>query len=148
MHDANFGRRLIEPGADLHDTAGIARHHHRCPSAENVFDFPFPQSLSHRRLSEVISPCAAAADIGFRKFYIVRTRHSADELPRLQGDPLGMREVAGIVIGNQIATRTELLIREPVCPQEFGQILDPRTEFLAGSVAGIVFEKVSVFFEC
>ena len=53
-----------------------------------------------RRLGDIINPGAPAAPVGLGEFDEFQTRDEFKEVPRLLGDLLAMRQVAGVVVSD------------------------------------------------
>src|ERR1700693_154627 len=67
---------------------------------EDVHDLPCPDLVGAFRLDQVVDSSAAAALIAVGNLHELKLRNSAKELPRRRTNPLGMREVTGVVIGD------------------------------------------------
>ena len=155
MHRANIlCARFGESGLDLEEAARVGGHHDSGAGPEDILDLASLQTFRHVRFGQVVAAGAPATNIGFGQFDERVADGCLDQLAGFPSDPLGMREVACIVVGHTAGTRGIARTAGGFCDgffqdEEFGQVHHVSAELLgAGGPGGIVGEQVTVFFEC
>ena len=105
---------------DLQYATGIRRDDGVSVCAGDVPDFTLLKAFGHFRFGKVVAAGAAAADVRFGEFDVIRSRHGFDQVAWLFGDALRMREMTGIVIGDSIGPGAKFLVQKAVGNEEFG----------------------------
>ena len=113
------------------------------PVARRFAAFRLTELGGRFRLEQVVDACGAAADLPLGRLDQLEPRNRAEERPRLGPEGLGVREVAGVVIGD---SQRERVPRRPRLPrQELRDVADlgREGEGALGPV-GVVVEEVPV----
>src|SRR5437867_4057479 len=100
MRGAQLLAALSQDLLDLQRAARIRACQQIRVRGEDVQDLPCTDLVGAFRLDQVVDPGAAAALIAVGYLHELKLRDTAKELPRSRTNPLGMREVTGVVIGD------------------------------------------------
>src|SRR5947207_2658432 len=100
MRGAQFPAALSQDLLDLQSAAWIRAGEQIGVRGEDVHDLPRTDLVGAFRLDQVVDSGAAAALIAVGNLHELKLRNSAKELPRSRTNPLSMREVTGVVIGD------------------------------------------------
>ena len=91
---------MAEATGDLQVASGIGGGEDRGAGADDVPDLTHEELFRLLGLGDVINPGAPAAPVGLGKFDELQARDEFKEVPRLLGDLLAMRQVAGVVVSD------------------------------------------------
>jgi hypothetical protein len=91
---------LAEATGDLKVAPGVRGGEDGCTGADDVPDLTDEELFRLLWLGDIINPGAPAAPVGLGKFDELQARDEFKEVPRLLGDLLAMRQVAGVVVSD------------------------------------------------
>ena len=81
---------------------GVAVGHDGGAGGLDVLELAVQELVGHLRLDDVVDAGAAAAPGALRQLDQLQVRDQAQQLARLGGDLLAVRQVAGLVIGHHL----------------------------------------------
>ncbi len=93
-------RGALDGGGHLHQAAGVRGHQHLGAGGEDVGGLAVPELARGLGVEDVVDPGRAAAQLGLGDLPQLEAGDRAEQPPRLGAHALGVREVAGVVVGH------------------------------------------------
>lgn len=102
VHCFDFAASFFQAGANLQEATWVRRHNDLGTGFDDILDFTILQAFGHFRLGQIVSSSAAATNVGFGEFDEIFSGDGFDEVARLFGDVLRMREVTSVVVSDPL----------------------------------------------
>src|SRR5215210_711475 len=113
----------------LQHTTGVGGDDHLCPCLEDVVRLAIPELGGWFGFDHVVDARGSAADLGLPDLLYIHPRYLLEGLARLTADALGVRQVAGVVVGGRNGERIPLSHGAKLL-QELRDVADRRAEIL------------------